>query len=132
MEATNSLHVIVRFHDSRRIRELDRAIFSLAHQNYRPITIHVVTQRFSKAELKAVEDCTARYSSLPEPPAFVISNFDSPNPIDGRSALINIGLRASEKGRFFAFLDYDDVIYPEAYQALIANLLSSDSVIAFG
>ncbi len=132
MEASNSLHVIVRFHDSRRIRELDRAIFSLAHQNYRPITIHVVTQRFSKAELKAVEDCTARYSSLPEPPAFVISNFDSPNPIDGRSALINIGLRASEKGRFFAFLDYDDVIYPEAYQALIANLLSSDSVIAFG
>ncbi|MCX6982085.1 MAG: class I SAM-dependent methyltransferase [Verrucomicrobia bacterium] len=132
MEPANSLHVIVRFHDSRRIRELDRALFSLAHQNYRPITVHIVTQRFSEDELKAVAACTARYSSLPEPAAFVISDLDSPDPVDGRSALINIGLRASAKGRFFAFLDYDDVIYPEAYQALIANLLSGDAAIAFG
>lgn len=132
MELANSLHVIVRFHDSRRIRELDRALFSLAHQNYRPITVHIVTQRFSRDELNAVEACAARYSSLPEPASFVVSNFDSPNPLDGRSALINIGLRASDKGRFFAFLDYDDVIYPEAYQTLIANLQSGDAAIAFG
>ncbi len=132
MEPANSLHVIVRFHDSRRLRELDRALFSLAHQTYRPITVHIVTQRFSTEEIWSVENCTAKYSSLPEPATFVISNFDSPNPIDGRSALINIGLRASDKGRFFAFLDYDDVIYPEAYQMLIGKLLSGDSVIAFG
>lgn len=132
MEPANSLHVIVRFHDSRRIRELDRALFSLAHQNYRPITVHIVTQRFSQDELRAVENCFAKYSSLPDPATFVISNFDSPDPLDGRSALINIGLRASDKGRFFAFLDYDDVIYPEAYQLLIGNLLSGGSAIAFG
>ena len=95
MESANSLHVIVRFHDSRRMRELDRALFSLAHQNYRPITVHIVTQRFSKDELKAVEACVSRYSTLPEPATFAVSNFDSPDPLDGRSALINIGLRAS-------------------------------------
>ena len=132
MEPANSLHVIVRFHDSKRIRELDRALFSLAHQNHRPITVHIVTQRFSQEEIRAVENCFAKYSSLPDPAAFVISNFDTPDPLDGRSALINIGLRASDKGRFFAFLDYDDVIYPEAYQLLIGNLLSGDSAIAFG
>ncbi len=132
MEPANSLHVIVRFHDSRRIRELDRALFSLAHQNYRPLTVHVATQRFSRDELKAVEDCIAKYASLPEPAAFVISNFEGSDPLDGRSALINIGLRASEKCRFFAFLDYDDVIYPEAYQLLIGKLLSGDAAIGFG
>ena len=132
MEPANSLHIIVRFHDSKRIRELDRALFSLAHQNYRPITVHIVTQRFSQEESRAVENCFAKYSSLPDPAAFVISNFDSPDPLDGRSALINIGLRASAMGRFFAFLDYDDVIYPEAYQSLIGKLLSGDAAIAFG
>lgn len=132
MEPTNSLHIIVRFHDSGRLRELDRALFSLAHQNYRPITVHIVTQRFTQDEIKGVETCAAKYSSIPEPATFVVSNFDRPDPLDGRSTLINIGLRASDKGRFFAFLDYDDVIYPDAYQVLIGNLLASDSAIAFG
>lgn len=132
MDTANSLHVIVRFHDSSRIRELDRALFSLAHQAYRPLTVDIVTQRFSKEELGALDDCVAKYAHLPAPAIFVISNFESPDPSDARSALINLGLRASGKGRFFAFLDYDDVIYPEAYQMLIGSLLSTDSTIAFG
>ena len=132
MDPANSLHVIVRFHDSSRIRELDRALFSLAHQSYRPLTVDIVTQRFSKADLRDLDNCVSKYARLPAPVTVVISNFEHPDPTDARSALINFGLRASRKGRFFAFLDYDDVIYPEAYQMLIDSLLSTDSAIAFG
>lgn len=132
MDSANSLHVIVRFHDSSRVRELDRALFSLAHQFYRPITVDIITQRFSKEKLGILESCIAKYAFLPAPAAFVISNFESPDPDDARSALVNLGLQASRKGRFFAFLDYDDVIYPEAYEKLIGSLLSTNSAIAFG
>ena len=132
MDPENCLHVIVRFHDSARIRELDRALFSLAHQCYRPITVNIVTQRFSKKDLRCLDDCVAKYASLPAPAHFVISNFESSDPTDARSALVNLGLRASDKGRFCAFLDYDDVIYPEAYQMLIGSLISTDSAITFG
>ena len=132
MDSANSLHVIVRFHDSKRTGELDRALFSLVHQSYRPITIDIVTQRFTKEELDSLGKHVARYASLPDPVSIVVSNYESPDPVDARSALINMGIRASSKGRFFAFLDYDDTIYPEAYHTLVGSLLSSSAAIAFG
>lgn len=132
MVNSNSLHVIVRFHDLARLRELDRALFALVHQFYRPTTIHIVTQRFSDHQLSELERHVAHHRSLPDPVSILICNFESSDPPDARSALLNLGLRTSGKGRFFAFLDYDDVIYPEAYQMLIAQLESSDSAIAFG
>lgn len=132
MDPASSLHVIVRFHDSQRIRELDRALFSLVHQTYRPITINVVTQRFSRDEIGALEKHVLKYTALPAPAVFLISNFDYPDPVDARSTLINLGIRGSAKSRYLAFLDYDDVIYPDGYQTLIGSLLATGSTIAFG
>lgn len=129
---TNRLHVIVRFHDIDRIHELDRALFSLAHQHYRPVTVNIVTQRFTNGELNELEQCASSYTSLPDPISILISNYDNTDPADARSALVNLGFNVSVNGRFVAFLDYDDVIYPEAYRMLIDRLCSTDSGIAFG
>src|SRR5690606_455375 len=41
------------------------------------------------------------------------------------------GMHAAD-GRYLAFLDYDDCIYPEAYSLLVAALSASHCAIAFG
>jgi len=132
MDNSDRLHVIVRFHDFGRLRELDRALFALAHQFYRPITINILTQRFSDDQRSELERHVTCYTSLPDPISVLISNFECPDPADARSALLNLGIRAAVGARFLAFLDYDDVIYPEAYQILIDQLRSTDSAIVFG
>jgi hypothetical protein len=64
-------------------------------------------------------------------PELVILNWDDPEPPDGRSGLINHAIRHA-RGRYLAFLDYDDVLYPEAYELLIERLRSTAVAIAFG
>jgi len=39
---------------------------------------------------------------------------------------------AAASGRYAAFLDYDDTVYPEAYTLLVARLRESGARIAFG
>ncbi|MDP1080574.1 hypothetical protein Q6298_28070, partial [Klebsiella pneumoniae] len=48
------LDVIIRVHDSSRLFELDRAIFSLVNQQFAPIQPVIVMQRFSSDEVEAV------------------------------------------------------------------------------
>lgn len=128
----NGLYIIVRFHDPSRIRELDRALFALANQFHRPTSVNIVTQRFSAEQLRAVESCLNAYRLLPDPISVHLSNYENSYPADARSALLNLGIRASSGGRYLAFLDYDDVIYPEAYALLINQLRSGDAAISFG
>jgi hypothetical protein len=52
---------------------------------------------------------------------------------DNRSKLLNEGITAS-KGRFLAFLDFDDIIYEDSYSYLIENLKENKKApaISFG
>jgi glycosyltransferase involved in cell wall biosynthesis len=52
-------------------------------------------------------------------------------PGDYRSKLLNEGIQTAA-GRFLAFLDYDDIIYPHAYELLIDTLINEQVAIAFG
>lgn len=124
------LDVVVRFHDASRIDELGRAVFSLVCQTYRPLHVHVVAQRFSEKQLMGVRATLASYVELGRDAEIELLNFDEPEPRDARSALINVGIRHA-RGRYLAFLDYDDVLYPEAYQKLVAELERSGAGIAF-
>jgi len=54
-----------------------------------------------------------------------------PERTDGRSILLNEGLKAAG-GRYLAFLDYDDVVYPHAYELLIGRLTESGKAVAVG
>ena len=128
---SHGLDVIVRFHDMRRMDELRRCIFSLVMQDYCPLTVHVVTQRFKETELHELKRLLSVYQALAEGISLEIENFTAHEPVDARSVLINIGM-SKAGSRYLALLDYDDTIYPEAYKHLISELDRSNSAIAFG
>lgn len=131
MISDSGLDVIVRFHNTERLHELDRAVFSLAMQAYRPLHIHIVTQRFSLAEITTTKAALAPILRIENGPELSVQNWTDPEPSDARSALANLGM-ASASRRFLAFLDYDDTLYPEAYAILTDKLRDARCAIAFG
>ena len=121
---------IVRFHDSRRLLELERCIFSLVGQRHRPLRIVLATQRFTLDEQQRVHNILAPLLALPDAPELVLCNWTREDPSDARTELLNMGLQAAT-GRYVDFLDYDDTLFPEAYALLIARLHDSGACIAF-
>lgn len=128
--AEEGLDCIVRFHDVRRLAELERCVFSLVGQRYRPLTINLILQRFTAEQVAATEAALAPLMRLPDPPRLRLHNWNEPGIADARTCLLNHGLEVAE-GRYLAFLDYDDVLFPEAYELLVSKLRESRAAIAF-
>lgn len=125
------LDVILRFHDLQRSEELNRCIFSLVTQDYAPVAINLVTQRFTDDDLEALDQSLRPLMRLASGVTLHIFNYVEARPEDARSALLNIGI-SNCTGRYLAFLDHDDTIYPEAYRQLIEQLSKTSAVISFG
>lgn len=125
------LDVIIRFHDARRLAELERALLSLAHQDYAPIHPIVVCQRLAAEELDAVRRMVGKFDWACEHREPTVLNIQEPAVGDIRTRLLNAGIAAGE-GRYLAVLDYDDYLYAHAYQFLVGKLLDGQSAIAFG
>lgn len=130
MDDTQQLDCIVRFHDVRRLAELERCIFSLVGQCYRPLNIILVLQRFPDEDAAATEAALAPLLRLPDAPTLSIRNWCEDGVTDARTFLLNHGLDAA-RGRYLAFLDYDDVLFPEAYDLLVSKLRERKAAIAF-
>lgn len=127
---SEQIDTIVRFHDMSRLTELGRCVFSLAEQTYRPLHIILAVQRFSEDDVANLEKFVIPLLEGHGGLDFTIVNWREQEPKDARAALFNIGISAAT-GRYLAFLDYDDVLYPEAYALLINRLKRTDSGIAF-
>ena len=125
------LDVVIRTHDPARLDELNRAVFSAALQDYRPLALHVVCQRFDPGALAAVRDNLAPILALAGDVGLHLHNRPDPEPADARAALLNLGVRQGG-GRYLAFLDYDDLIYAEGWRLLIDELAASGAAVAFG
>lgn len=131
MRENEDLDVVVRFHDVRRLRELERAIFSIVVQSFRPINILLTVQRFTPEELAITRETLAPVLELEVSLSISIINWNSDEPLDGRSALINCGIQVGQS-RYLAFLDYDDLLYDNAYHSLSERLRKTQAAIAFG
>lgn len=122
------LDVIIRVHDSGRLFELDRAIFSLVNQEFAPIQPVIVMQRFSSDEVEVVRLLLGRYNwDRHHQPVMVEVEGEG----DLRSKLLNAGF-AVDKNRYVAILDSDDYVYESSYSRLIGTLQSSGAAVAFG
>lgn len=130
-QQTETLDVVMRLHDARRLTELQRAVFSLVGQTYGPVHVNLCVQRFTRGMLLDTREALAGLLAMRGAPTLDILNFDDSVPADARAALANLGLDAA-RGRYLAFLDYDDALYPEAYALLIDRLRQSGCAIAFG
>lgn len=126
-----TLDVVIRMHRPDRLEELSRAVFSAALADHRDLSVIVVCQRFDAAGLAGVERTLAPIRAIVPEVAMTVLNREDAEPVDARAALMNQGLAAGQ-GRYAAFLDYDDVIYPEGWRLLIAELEASGAAIAFG
>lgn len=125
------LDVAIRFHNLSRLFELRRAVLSLVCQNYQPLTIHILTQRLSDIDRRSMLDGIASTILLNSRVALKTWNYPDEEPVDARSALLDIGLNKA-RGRYWAILDHDDTILPNAYTSLIKELRCSGAAIAFG
>ena len=126
-----SLDVIIRTHDPARLDELGRAVFSAAMQDYRPVAILIVCQRYTPEALDAVRTTLAPILELAGDVKLQLLNRPDAKPDDARAALLNLGLQAATS-RYVAFLDYDDLIYAEGWRLLTSELDASGAAIAFG
>jgi hypothetical protein len=91
----------------------------------------VCLQRFSVEDIVKLKERLAPFFAIENSPHLEVHNFEYEHPLDARSSLVNLGI-AHARSRFLAFLDYDDILYPEAYDFLINRLISSNVGIAFG
>jgi len=122
---------IIRFHRSGDQRLLNNAIFSLLSQSGCQVQPYLALQDMADDEVMLLEERLAalpwhdgcfpiirRYQSTPENP-------------DLRSLMLNDSLKAVGSG-YAAFLDYDDVLFPHAYEYLLARLKSTGKNATFG
>ncbi|WP_156389671.1 hypothetical protein [Methylobacterium sp. Leaf465] len=120
---------IIRVHDLNCIDFLQRALFSLSGQKVY-VDVIIATQRFLPKSVDLIKAATNPYvfGSVRN---ISILNSDRTDLEDLRSHLINISVKAA-KTRYIHFLDFDDIMYPSAYNLLIDCLNRSSAAISFG
>ncbi|WP_321840501.1 glycosyltransferase family 2 protein [Paraburkholderia bannensis] len=126
----NQVDCIVRLHNPKRLLELGRCVFSLVGQTHRPLNIILAVQRFSESDIESVREALRPILSLPNAPTLNFINWQQPEPADARTELLNLGLSVCS-GQYVGFLDYDDVLYPEAYELLVGQLQATKAAIVF-
>ncbi|HKP72726.1 MAG TPA: glycosyltransferase family A protein [Pyrinomonadaceae bacterium] len=124
------LSTIIRFHERERLPFLENAVSSLSTQDWPALEVVVMLQNPDEALPREVEQLILR-QPWHAPPRFQVIPVGVPAGVDGRSELLNRGITGAA-GRFIAFLDDDDIIYPHGYRTLVEQLLAGDGVVAVG
>lgn len=116
---------ITRFHDFNKIEILLKAGKSILEQSTTSEWI-ILTKNFTEKQLNTLEERLTQESLIK---ICIIENVNFDDGIDGRSHLLNVGIKLST-ARFVSFLDYDDIIYPEFSKSLTSVLLTSDCAVS--
>lgn len=121
--------VVIRCHTVSRLDDLDECLFSLAGQHHDDVEAIIVTQNFSEDDVSALRVVMARYEW--QIASIKTYNVHVEDGVDGRSELVNVGIR-NRTGRYLAFLDFDDTVYANIYALLTDHLKKSNAAICFG
>ncbi len=124
------LSVIIRAHRGCDKRLLQQSLHSLATQSYESIEVLIATDSFDAALLRDFNQLIEA-ESWPAMAQVRVESVDCRDLTDSRSRLLNEGIKRS-RGQFLAFLDYDDIVYEQAYTSLIQELVSSGKGVAAG
>ena len=125
-----TLSTIIRFHKRERLPFLEEAVFSLAIQHYSDLETVIILQNGTEELKRAVEEII-NHQPWPSTPRHQILSISIPQGGDGRSTLLNLGIKHAV-GRYLAFLDDDDVVYQHGYEILIGQLVSGGRAMAIG
>ncbi|MCR5944029.1 glycosyltransferase [Ochrobactrum sp. XJ1] len=131
LDARPAVTTIIRVHNSAAPSELRNALYSLFAIVGCDIVPLIVTQDFTQVKKKELELILAEFRSNDHFQAKVIHFYSPDGKSDIRSKLLNEGLRAADT-RYAAFLDYDDLLLPIAYEWLIDRLQRTGKAISFG
>ena len=127
--ASAHITTIIRIHSRECYAYLRRALLSIVGQSIEA-DILLVSQNFSPDDLSDVEAFVAPYK-IGSISAIHIKNVVGESGADLRSRLLNDGVQAT-RTRYIHFLDYDDILYPNAFEVLISALKRTSAAIAFG
>jgi hypothetical protein len=122
---------IIRLHQQGSPALLERALLSLLAQAGCHVQPLITLQDFSDAEVARLQ---ASWTAMPWAPDCqpiirrYASKAQSP---DLRSLMMNDALKSVASG-YVALLDYDDVVFPEAYRTLVGQLKTSGKAVSFG
>jgi len=125
-----TLSTIIRFHKKERMPFLEEALFSLAIQDWHDIEPIIVLQNGTEELRDTVAGIIDR-QPWAKAPRHKILSISIPAGMDGRSTLMNYGIK-SATGRYLSFLDDDDVVYQRGYATLIKQLIESGRPVAVG
>jgi lipopolysaccharide biosynthesis protein len=119
---------IVRFHKSGSINELERALLCLYAMQSTSCSVHLALQDLDKGQVFQIEKLMEFFGSM----RIEIKHYSSEQHVpDLRSKMLNEGLLQC-KTRYAAFLDYDDLLMPHAYEFLLERLHKTGKHITFG
>ncbi|MDQ1902450.1 glycoside hydrolase family 99-like domain-containing protein [Paracoccus sp. WLY502] len=123
---------IVRVHGGARFSLLERALLSLIAQasaSVRPIVIGQDLSNAQQAQVdRILQDLPWRGGVQPEA-CYLSSTRECP---DLRATALQTGLGKVRRGALVGFLDYDDLLFADAYQKLNWRLIASGKALAFG
>lgn len=126
----NAISVIVRYHGAGNEMLLHEALFSLCLQlrvRVQPVIVLHNCRRSTEESIRAtIEKLPADWA---KPDRYKIVNVHEKSV--HRGALLNKGVAEADE-RFLAFLDYDDVMYHDAYSYLIERLKKTKTALAAG
>lgn len=130
----NKINVIIRLHSEKGVSQLSHCLLSLFGQDFEYTQPIIVLQGFTEKKLEniiyEVEKWPWEMKHKDSTPKII--NCPNPESKDLRSKLFNTGFEAAD-GQYLAILDYDDVIYGDAYSYLIDRLIKNkENAVAFG
>ncbi|MGL4387170.1 glycosyltransferase [Snodgrassella alvi] len=126
MRKNDFISVIIRTMPGRE-KFLDKCLFILSGQVYEYIEPIVVVQKLNeKDSLENIESIITFWKKSFNK----IKLLSHTSPFDARSHSLNLGMKAST-GRYYAFLDDDDKVYPIHYSNLIIRLKTSNFAWAY-